>query len=214
MQGIFFEGTIEENYLGHIMAEVYKDRVYAPFLEGKQDLTILDIGANVGLTSHYFSKFAKQVYAVEPSVEHFGCLSMMIDFNKLTNIKPINKAIYIKSGELPLFHNKNKTMYSLHMAVRDPSLKEEMVNCVTFVDLFKDEGIEHVDFMKLDVEGSEVEILSSRSFKDVADKIDLIIGELHGWTGRHPNQINEALKSAGFKVENIPSDANIFVAKK
>lgn len=214
MHGIFFNPPIEDNWLGHIVAEIYKDKIYEPYLIGKKDLIILDIGANLGITSYYFSKFAKQVYALEPAFEHFDVLAHMLTFNQLTNIKPIRKAIFTENKKFPLFHNKNKTMYSLHQNVADGLSPNEMVEAITLDQLFKDENIDHVDLMKLDVEGSEVEILSSLSFHEVANKIDVIIGEQHSWSGRHPNQLREALKSNGFSYETLANDANLFVAKR
>ena len=105
-------------------------------------------------------------------------------------------------------------MNSLHMAVNDGSSPSEEVECITFDTLFANEKIEHVDFMKLDVEGSEVEVLSSEGFRKVAPKIDLIVLEIHAWNGRHPNQVKDALRGNGFTVDQIPNDANILVAKK
>jgi len=63
MQSIFWEGNIRDNYLGHICAEIFKDRIYAPFIEGRKDLTIMDIGAHVGLFTIYAQPYAKKIYA-------------------------------------------------------------------------------------------------------------------------------------------------------
>jgi FkbM family methyltransferase len=214
MHGIFFNPPIDDNFVGHIMAEVYKDRVYDEFLKGRKDLTILDIGANIGITSYYFSQFAKKVYSVEPSLEHFDILSRMIKFNRLDNVAPICKAIYIKNDKLPLFHNKNKTMFSLHMAVRDPSLKEELVDCITIDKLLERNKIDKVDFMKMDIEGSEVEVVCSPGFRKSAPKIDTIVMEVHDWSGRHPNQIKDALRSYGYNLDTLKTDANVIVARR
>ena len=195
------------------MSEVYKDQIYTPFTAGKKDLTILDVGAHIGIASLYFSQFAKVVYALEPSVEHFDCLTRMIAFNQIKNIKPYCLALYIKEGEYPFFHPPNKTSYSLMNLGVDPS-QSETVKTITLDHFFEQEKIDHVDLMKLDVEGSEVEILSHPTFKKVADKIDTILVESHSWNNRHPNQLKEALKNAGFTVENIPNDAQLFVAKR
>lgn len=215
MHGIFFEPPIESNYIGHIMAEVFKDNIYAPYLVRKRDLTILDIGANIGLTSYYFSKYGK-VYSMEPSKQHFDIFTEMIKFNKLEDkIVPINKALYIEKGKLPFGGPEdNKTMRSLHTATWPNGKSTEEVECITIEDLFNDYKIKHVDFMKLDIEGSETEVLSHTSFKNVADKIDKVIIEYHEWSGRNPQQLMDALKSNGFKVRNIPSDAHIFLGEK
>jgi FkbM family methyltransferase len=214
MKAIFYEGEVQDNYLGHMMNEVYREQLYDPYLLGRTGLTILDIGANIGVTAQYFSNYGK-VYALEPSKEHFNCLTEMINFNKLNDkIIPINKALYIQSGKLPLYHNKNRTMYSLHTAVNDGSSKEEVVDCMTIDQLFKENNLEQVDFMKLDVEGSEVEILSGTGFKDVCEKIKTLIIESHSWTGRNPNQLTDVLQTRGYSVSKVNSEANIILARR
>lgn len=215
---IFFEPPIETNYLGHQLKEMYVDNVYAPFLQGKKDLTIIDIGANIGMFTYYASRFAKKLYAIEPTVEHFDMLTKMIEFNKLTNVEPINKAVYIKSGQYSLFKpEQNRTMNSLHQNVvqGNPNPQHEMVECVTLPQLFADFAIEHVDFVKLDIEGTETELVSSSSFKEVADRIDAIFVERHAWSDRHPNQLIEGLRNAGFKnIQPVPNSADLVYASK
>jgi|SRR3989304_307962 len=214
MNGFFWEGKAEDNYLGHILAEIYREKVYAPFLEGKKDLTILDIGGNIGLTTYYFSQFASRVITLEPSKDHFACILKMLDFNQIKNVTPLNMALYMTDGEFELGHNQNKTMYSLHLAIKDQNIPSEMVPAVTLTTLFKDQGIDHVDFMKLDVEGSEYEILGHSTFAEVAPKIDSMLIEAHSWAGRHPNQLKESLKNRGFTVEQVQNDASLFYAHK
>ena len=84
--------------------------------------------------------------------------------------------------------------------------------------LFEENDIKHVDLLKLDVEGSEYQILGHESFSKVADKIDLIIGEIHIWADRNPNQLKEALTNRGFKFEWLgrkdENNPGLFVAKK
>lgn len=138
----------------------------------------------------------------------------MLAFNKIENVKPINRAIYIKSGQFPFFHNKNKTMRSLHMAVDDKSEEAEIVNCVTLEELINQEKIEHIDLLKVDIEGSEVEVFSHTSFKNIASKVDTIVTERHGWSGRNPQQLIDALKSVDFQVEIIPNQADLIIAKR
>lgn len=228
MKGIFFEPPIESNHIGAILREVYgyidKDGlfvrgIYSQFLQGKKDLTILDIGANIGLTSQYFSQFAKKVYSLEPAKEHFACFEKMVEFNGIKNIKPINKALWIEDTKKPLIHTKNKTMYSLHMVLmgseqEDRQNPPEMVETTKLDTLVEQEGIKHIDFMKLDAEGTETEIFSSDSFEKVAPMIDTIVFETHMWDTRNPNQLMEALKLNNFKVQQLEADAHLFVATK
>lgn len=192
------------------MAEIYKDQVYAPYLQGKKDLTILDVGGNVGITAYYFSQFAKIVHVLEPAKEHFEILKQMRDFNGLTNVKLHNVALSNEDGEAPFYHLQNKTMYSLTPAQMTNDI--EKVKTVRLDTFLKD--IPHVDFMKSDTEGNEYEIFCGDAFANVAYKIDTIIIEVHSWAGRNPNQLREAFKYNGFEFEQIPNDATIIIAKR
>lgn len=218
LRAIFFYGTIEQNWLGHQMAEIYKDEVYRSFLPlQKQGTIALDVGANIGLTSIYFSRYFDKVIALEPSFEHFDALNRNLQINKADNVKPIKKALFIRNGELPFGGPQaNKTMRTLHMSQWTEGKHDEMVETITLDKLFEDEGIEHIDLMKLDIEGTETEVLSSVGFKKVAPKIDIITGELHYWNGRHPNQTKDALKNNGFSYETLEKlvASEIFVAKR
>lgn len=216
LRAIFFYGTLEDNWIGHQMVDIYHDGLYRTFLPLMKEGTLaLDIGANIGLVSMHLSHYFERVISLEPSLEHFDALNRNLQVNKITNVKPIRKAIYIKNGEFPFGGpGDNRTMRSLHMAVWPEGKNSEVVEAITFDKLFEDEKIVHVNFLKLDVEGSETEILSSEGFKKVASKIDVILGETHKWSGRHPNQVKDALKMNGFEISGVTHDPEVFVARR
>ena len=218
LRAIYFYGTIEDNWLGHQMAEIYRDGIYRPYLPLIKEGTLaLDIGANIGLASIFFSRYFKRVISLEPSEEHFDALRRNILTNTITNVEPVQKALFYKSGKFPFGGPKNnKTMRSLHMATWQDNKSDEVVEAITLEQLFEEYKIKHVDFLKLDIEGSETEIISSKSFKNVADKIDTIVGELHKWSGRHPNQLEDAFKLYGFSCRFLTETGGpqIFEAKR
>ena len=61
-------------YIPYIYKEIYFDGVYIDILNGRKDMTIMDIGANIGVTVQHFQPYAKKLYAIEPSPEHFEAL--------------------------------------------------------------------------------------------------------------------------------------------
>lgn len=212
----FFTPPLQNNFWGHIFEELYKSKIYDPYLPTRKEGTVaLDIGGNVGLVTYYLAQHFEKVITLEPSSEHFNTLTQMLAFNELSNVTPVNKALFTENGQFMFGGPKdNKTMRSLHMATWQDGKPEEKVETITLEKLFEEQGITHVDLMKLDVEGSEHEILSHPSFKNVAEKIDTILIERHNWSGRHPNQLNEALKNVGFTIETIPNSADLLVAKR
>jgi FkbM family methyltransferase len=212
MQGIFYN-KFDGSYIPHILKELYIEKVYAPYLEGKKDLVVVDAGSNVGLFTQYVAPYAKKIYAIEPAREHLGVLSHMVIYNKLTNVEIIPKALSHMNKEMMFFHSKNRTMHSLNKRVDDTG-ESEVVQTTTMDKLFKDYDIKHVDFMKLDVEGVEVDLVGSEGFEKVADKIDCMVVEWHQWSGRNPSQLVTTLRDYGFTVSPIQADASLFVAKR
>uniref|UniRef100_A0A6M3KVV3 Putative methyltransferase n=1 Tax=viral metagenome TaxID=1070528 RepID=A0A6M3KVV3_9ZZZZ len=212
MGTIFFD-DIKLNHIPEILHEIYIDRIYDPFLIGRQNLVIMDIGANIGLTSMYFSKFAKIVYAFEPSVQHLPKLQKLVSENGLTNVKVLPFAISDNTGERKLYHySGNPTMHSL---TKNDSNDFEMVQCISIDKFLENENLDHVDFCKLDAEGEEGKIISSEEFIRNVNKIKTLVGEWHEWDFMSKKFFEETLKRYGYHFKWMNNvDGNIFTAIK
>jgi FkbM family methyltransferase len=213
-QALFWNGTFEENCIGYQAAEIFKDGIYVPYIANRKDLVIFDIGANIGLFTLYAKERAKIIYAMEPSTEHFACLSKMVEFNQIKNVTLIKKAISNFNKESDFFFHPNKTTYSLYAVDMKDVIGQEKVECIRMDKLFEDHKIDHVDFMKFDAEGIESEVFGGDGFASVADKIDTIVFETHTWMDRNEHQVINSLEVKGFKVKRIPSDTQLWVATK
>jgi len=214
MKAIFYK-NFEQAYIPEILWEIYRDKIYAKFLHNKKDLTIIDAGANQGLFTLYASDFAKKIYSIEPSSQHVEVLKEMVRYNDIEDkVTVIQKAISIDNGTAVFHHSKNETMFSLKEAVADKSLESEEVETIRFDTLFEKYNIDHVDFLKLDIEGSEIDVVGGSGFENVASKIDALVVEYHRWSGRNPSQLVTALIDYGFEVFPIKSRALLFGAIK
>lgn len=216
IKGIFYK-NFETSFVPHILKELYVDKLFSKYLYGKKDLVCIDAGANVGLFTHYLYPFSKKIYAIEPSSDHLEVLNTMLKFNKMEDkVVVIPKALYVESGDKIFYKPKeNSTMYTL---VNEPSFgvqDTETVPCTTIDEVFEQNKIEHLDVFKLDVEGVELEILGSKGFDKVCEKIDLIVGEFHTWGNYNPNLLITTLKDRGFKAY-FPNrtEIAIFIAEK
>lgn len=211
LQAFFFR-DFKNSYIPNILEEIYKDRVYAPFLTDQKDLTIVDWGANIGLTSYFFKEYAKQVYAVEPSKRHQEVIETMLEYNKIDNVKLCKYAISNEDGKTKFYHNDNVTMFSLKDTVNKKDDFEE-VETLTPESFMKREGITHIDLLKFDCEGSESEIITSEGFRNVADKIDVIVGEYHSWTSMSKEQFALCFSDLGFTFKwYTGTEASVFSA--
>lgn len=213
IKGIYFR-DIEQSHITEMLHEMYKDRIYAPFLEDKTNAVVLDVGGNYGVFSYYAYPYSSKIYALEPCKDHFEVLEHMVKANEMGDkIIPINKAVALEDGKASFYHNSNQTANSLKPCMNNFPDQEEQVDTIRLDTLFTQYNIKYVDFMKLDVEGSECDILEGQAFANVKDKIGALVVEYHAWSGRNPSQMVTALNDLGFDVNPIPASAVIFGAR-
>lgn len=209
----FFFRDFSQSYIPQILEEIYIDKVYEYEIEVKRPKVVLDIGANIGLWSYYASQYCKKVYSVEPAAEHYKVLDKMVRYNALRNVTLIKKALSHENGTATFYHSTNTTMYSLKQEVANKKEKEE-VETITIDKLLDDLKVDTVDFMKFDVEGSECQIIGSKSFDKVVGRIKTIIGEYHTWSGINPDQFRTSFLDRGYSFKQIPDvNASLFIAK-
>lgn len=191
----------ENSYIPSILQEIYLNKIYQPYLEGKKDLTIVDVGANIGLASYYFKDYGK-VYAIEPSKQHLECLEAMIKQNEIKNIEVCPYAISNINEKKTFYHYPNNTAYSLieHASKEFITGKEE-VETMTLKTFMENKKLTKIDLLKLDAEGEEGKIISSPEFKELAPKILAIIGEWHDWGTMGKDAFNNTLKDLGYEVK-------------
>ncbi len=214
IHGIFFR-EFSTSYIPEILKELYRDAIYEPYLQGKMDLVMLDVGANIGLFSLYAEKYAKFIYAVEPSLEHIEVIRTMKEFNHLDKVIPVQCAISHKNGFANFYHNENTTMFSLKPEVNGKPDEMEMVVTISLDTFFDKYDIQHVDFMKIDIEGAEAEVFGSEGFDRVKDKIDVIAGEFHTWSGVNPQQFETYFSDRGFEFKWMnTTQATTFIAQR
>jgi len=117
---------------------------------------VIDGGAYKGETSFWFlSKGAEKIYSFEPDSNCFSLLSENIKRNRVPDkIIPIKKALSNKVGIISFIAT------GVGASKLDAECKsQENIEAVTLDSFVKKEGLPRVDFIKLDVEGAELEVL-------------------------------------------------------
>ena len=173
------------------------------YKEGRvKDGVYVDLGANIGLTALYFKDYARKYYAIEPSSQCFEALKLN---TQGMDINYFNMAITPHNGKEFLKQTaKDSIPQTFFPLDNDKIYSREEVQCKSIDKFFEENKIEHVDVLKIDVEGSEFAIFPDDSFKKVADKIDLIIGESHyAKQGGMPEFVPIILKDYGFKTRFV-----------
>jgi FkbM family methyltransferase len=120
--------------------------------------TALDIGANIGNHSAFFGDWAEQVYAFELNQTVFARLCSWIAVNQMRNIVPIGCGLSNRNDKLTVFvHPGQAGLTTLEM--RDGAIDAGQVWVRIGDELLQELVIRDVDFIKLDVEGHEFEVL-------------------------------------------------------
>ncbi len=181
----------------------------------KETDTVVDIGANIGVFSILASKYTKNnVFAFEPVLENFKLLESNIRLNKAKNIIPIRMAIADKEGEKSLFISSNNPGgHSFHF--KDECSKKIVVKTVPLKIFFEQYNFDRIDFLKMDCEGAEYEILYT-SPKYILKKIRTIVMEYHEIDNcRNYNSLRMFFENNGFEIWKDPDpNTHILLAKQ
>ncbi len=161
--------TLEEKVRDFIVPDWLRirERAWREKRKGEKEIKIIpnllvncnraiDIGANVGVWSYWLSKYAKQVESFEPNPKIFNALKNI----KIKNVNSYNIALSNKSGSVDLlipkgskgFSNQGASLSSIKVQGEHKSISIE-AKCLdeyNFLD---------VDFIKIDVEGHEHEVI-------------------------------------------------------
>ena len=119
----------------------------------------LDVGAHIGLFSCVVARFVGFVYAVEPHPEAYSKLRENIRINKLQNVCALNIALGEEEGEACIFSDKDKSTASLICPENIRGELGKQTHVMTIDMLIENGTIRAPTFMKVDVEGFELEVL-------------------------------------------------------
>ncbi|MBC1223258.1 FkbM family methyltransferase [Nostoc sp. UCD121] len=118
----------------------------------------IDAGANCGIYTLLASKLvgdSGKVLSFEPGIESIKNIERNLEINAVTNVKLFKVALSEQEGTAKLYHIENApTSYSLGSEESEETSFEE-VPTTTIDHVLAHEGIERVDFIKIDVEGAE-----------------------------------------------------------
>lgn len=145
---------------------------------------ILEAGAHSGEDTVIFAeKWPQgQIFAFEPVPRFFQRILSNLEFKKIANVKAYPVGLLSETGERLFYYSQNCGGASSYLP--DNHLPEiyyndapMMLPCITLDDWALQQGVDHIDFMWLDMEGAEYYALHS-SLK-ILCTVKVIITELN-----------------------------------
>lgn len=134
----------------------------------------VDVGANMGEWTDHLSAtcpFA-QIHAIEIAPTTHAALAKSL--GQRPNVTLHNIGFADKAGEMVLYLNRSSETTGLYHHPAEAKVESVTAQVVRGDDFLKDNGIGHVHFMKIDVEGAEFDVLTGLEQSLASGVIDVI----------------------------------------
>jgi FkbM family methyltransferase len=217
--------SIRVSHWGDIAEILYVQRILLPFKKSfeystfklsashiKKNDVIIDVGANIGLLSIFYSKLVGtggRVFSFEPGSPTFNVLLDNIKNNRSENITSFHCAVSDKESEVMMDGPKNESgqgdayKYMLPMD-QSPENRKNIVKSYPLDSFDEIMQLPAVNFIKIDVEGAELLVLKGAE-KLIRKFRPLIIFEMSGeWTQRFnykPYEVFVLLNSYEYEMD-------------
>jgi FkbM family methyltransferase len=153
----------EDDYLRNMGDEFEPNTVTLFELLCSRDARVLDIGANIGMTALALSRICPlgQIAAIEPLPRNFEYLRRNVSQSGARNIKIFNFALGSSEGEILMQGHPSNFACSFvadNYTIPANDHFSEGVPVKRLDDIFPELSLDRLDFIKIDVEGFELEV--------------------------------------------------------
>ena len=181
------------------VAPEYEHEVFRKLLDSiKPGFNFIDVGAHIGRYSFPIAKLLGEnglVIAIEPDSRVFKALTKGIELNDLRNVIALNIALGHRDGEAALCQKYVTATSSIIEYERCERIVK--VSMRSLDSLITELKISHIDVIKIDAEGAEVQILKGAINTIVRSKPYIIVEVRHS----NLNEIKELIKGLRYSCE-------------
>jgi len=169
----------------------------------KENNTIFDIGANIGWYSLKIAKNVKnvEIMAFEPIPKTFEYLKKNIDLNHVSNVKTFNYGLSDEEKNISFYYYPEGSCNASAANLSRRNDIDKIICKLTTLDKFAADKNLSVDFIKCDVEGSELFVFKGGIKTIERDKPIIFTELLRKWAAEfdyHPNNVISLLKKNGY----------------
>ena len=189
--------------------DIFRHRIYY-FDCDRRDPLVLDCGSNIGMSILYFKHVypAARIVAFEPDPTILPYLRDNLARNGITDVKLIESALW-RADQPKTLHSDGKYGSSIAGHAATDSSAHSATHTVSCVRL-RDYLTEPVDFLKMNIEGSEWDVLSDS--EDRLHQVRAMVVEYHHLPGlpRTLHKILELLDRQGFEylINDFDAETN------
>lgn len=187
------------NALYSLFKEIFIDLDYY-FETDVEKPFILDCGSNIGMSILFYKTFypESEIIGFEPDENAYNTLTENIKTNSLKDVAIYQKALSNKKGEVDFFFDSDN-MGALHMSIFKERMSGDSRRIQTTI--LSDYVAKKVDFLKLDIEGAELDVIKELEEKDKLRMIKRMAIEYHHHIKKDVDEFSQMLsilEKAGF----------------
>ncbi|XZE55540.1 FkbM family methyltransferase [Planctomycetaceae bacterium SH139] len=197
IQQAIFLGTYERDDLAFLKGIVAKGDI------------CLDIGANVGFYSVNLNRLAPlgKVFSIEADSNNFKRLQTNLQLNNMRTDRAENIAISSKAGTATFSRTLERNSGWGRLGEWKAASETIKVNTTTLDDFLATHEIEKIDFLKIDIEGHELEFLVGGQQSLANGKVRKMLIEYSGYV-LEPRGITlrdyvKAIEDLGFRPKDL-----------
>jgi FkbM family methyltransferase len=188
---------------------IHEDDIIKRFTPKEGDI-VIDIGAHIGLYTIISSKRVGangKVVTIEADPSNFEMLNSNIKLNQLTNVIPLNYAVHSKETKVKLYLPSGESGFTKYNTIMpnwinaQEKFVEVNANTLDYLLQFNEIRQEEVNWIKIDVEGAEFEVLKGATNVLSKSKDIAILMELHGPPHVYRPKVEEFVNLYNFKIE-------------
>lgn len=154
-----------------VFDEVFVAREYD--IDVADPTVILDAGAHIGLASVFFAErfHSATVIAIEAEAANFDLLCK--NASSYPRIRPMHAGLWSRSTWLRI-ENPEAATWSFRVVESD---RPTDIRAVSIADVMQLHGVDHIDILKMDIEGAELEVLTHNA--EWLSSVGNLLIELH-----------------------------------
>ena len=180
-----------------IEMELWRDQI-------EVGMTVIDIGANVGVYTYSAAQLVGKtgkVIAIEPFSVCISCLEETRRINQFDWVHIVAGAASDRNGTARLSLNSSSELNEIIPDSTEPnsSGKFETVSCITIDSLIDQENLTRIDWLKIDAEGHEINVLRGCKRILAEFKPNIIYENLDGY-GKNNIEVSEYLAEHGYHL--------------
>lgn len=172
--------------------EIFTNNEYC-FVSERNDPYIIDCGSNIGMSVLYFKMLYPdaRIVAFEPGEEAYRCLNENVTNNQLKSVTMHQAALSNEEGTIDFYYDPDN-VGALAMSVKQERMPKQKRSVKAM--LLSKYINEDVDFLKIDIEGAELEVIEELYKAEKLKYVKQMVIEYHHHISKDADMFSKFLR--------------------